>query len=45
MLCRMSKRVDFWGSVRNVIGGPFGVLGYFFRFARLVLLPKVVSAR
>ncbi len=38
----MSKRIDFPGSLRNAIGGLFGVLGCLFRFVRLMLLPRVV---
>ena len=38
----MSRRIDLLGSVRNVLGGLFGVLGYLFRFAWLLLVPKAV---
>ena len=35
-------RIDLLGSVRNVLGGLFGMLGYVFRFAWLMLVPKAV---
>ncbi|TET49418.1 MAG: helix-turn-helix domain-containing protein, partial [Anaerolineales bacterium] len=40
----MSERMDYLSSARNVIGGLLGVLGYLFRFARLMLKPKAVLA-
>ena len=42
MLCCMSKRIDIWASVRNVIGSFFGVPGYLFRFLRMTLSPRAV---
>ena len=40
----MSRRIDLLGSVRNVLGGLFGVLRYLCRFAWLMLVPKAVLA-
>ena len=40
----MSRRMDVLGSMRKVIGGILGMLGYLFRFAWLMLLPKAVLA-
>ena len=40
----MGKRIDLLGSVRNVIHGLIGMLGWLLRFARLMLLPKAALA-
>ncbi len=39
MLCPMSKRIDIWGTIRNVISILAGGLGYSLAFLRLMLKP------